>query len=70
MTRRSELMLAYLSGFLLTFGIADIPATFRKPTRANSAERDRQELARHWRAVGDYIRSAKDGETAVPKKTA
>lgn len=62
MTRREEIVLAFISGFLLTFGIHDLDHASRPHDTREALKRDGQELANYWRKVGGFIRVAQRDE--------
>ena len=60
MTRREEILLLFVSGFLLTFGIHDHNTDRRRSRNQNSLSEVGSELSCMWAEVGGYLRHAKE----------
>jgi hypothetical protein len=59
MTRSEEILLAFVSGLLLAFGISEV---MKSPPRNGSLgqgmRQDSKQINQYWRNVGGYIRQA------------
>lgn len=63
MTRKEEILLAFVSGVLLAFGIHESAKDKRRAASFQaSMEQDSKEIAKYWEQVGSFIREVQSRE--------